>query len=92
MLNQIINKVCNFLNNLFLSIVYIAMIYIWGLAMVDMQVLALDNFVSMDQLKTSANVETVDHVKSLILQKLRNQMKQLTKTDVLLKRGFMTSE
>ena len=60
--------------------------------MVDMQVLALDNFVSMDHLKTSANVETVDHVKSLILQKLRNQMKQLFKTDVLLKRGFMSSE
>ena len=60
--------------------------------MVNIQVLALDNFVSMDQLKTSANVETVDHVKTLILQKLRNQMKQLTKTDVLLKRGFMTSE
>ena len=28
MLNQIINKVCNFFNNLFISIVYIAMIYI----------------------------------------------------------------
>lgn len=57
-----------------------------------LQVLDLDNFVSMEHLKSSTNDETLTHVKGLILNKLKNQFSQMTKTEVLLKKGLMTGE
>ena len=57
-----------------------------------LQVLDLDNFVSMEHLKSSTDDETLKHVKGLILNKLKNQFSQMTKTEVLLKKGLMTGE
>jgi len=56
------------------------------------QVLKLDNFGSMDNLKKSMNEATQLQVKDLIMQKLRNQMKHMTKTTTKLKMGFITGD
>lgn len=57
-----------------------------------LQVLNMDNFVSMDHLKRSTDDETVKNVKGLILSKLKNQFGQMSKTAVLLKKGLITGE
>ncbi|GAX79266.1 hypothetical protein CEUSTIGMA_g6706.t1 [Chlamydomonas eustigma] len=56
------------------------------------EVLKIDGFPTLDILQRTTNEATASHVKNLILVKIHNQMKDMTKTETKRKLGYLTVE